>query len=188
MFAKKIIIGIKLFSGILITISVIAIIYNSSENKYYKKIENKKISNFFNYVEIENEKYIAIIEIPKINLKAGLVEKTSKNNTVEKNIQILKESSMPNKENTYLFLAAHSGSSNISYFKNIYKLNNKDKINIYYKNIKYTYIVNNKYKDNKTGIINIPKQTKTSLILTTCGKENNKQLIIISDLESKTKY
>ena len=63
--------------------------------------------------------YIALIKIPKINLKKGLCNINSKCNNVNQNIQILKDSDYPNVDGGNFILAGHSGTRNISYFKNL---------------------------------------------------------------------
>lgn len=188
---------IKIVSIILLSVSLLIIGYNESIKKNQKEIDNKMINKFFK-PEItqekelksnqSNEDYIAIVEIPKISLKTGLVEKNSKNNTVEKHIQILEQSTMPNESNSTLILAAHSGNSNVSYFKNLYKLNIEDNVNIYYKNIKYIYQISNIRKETKNGKITIINTNTPSLIMTTCDKENDKQLIVEAKLKEKATY
>ena len=64
---------------------------------------------------------------------------------------------MPNIENGNLILASHSGTSNISYFKNLYKMQEGNKIYIYYSGIKYVYVLNNIYDVNKTGEVEIKR-------------------------------
>ena len=59
--------------------------------------------------EIIQEEYIAILEIPKINFKRGLVAKDSINNTVDKNIMTMPISTMPDVDKGNFVLAAHSG-------------------------------------------------------------------------------
>ena len=62
------------------------------------------------------------MEIPSISLKTGLVDFKSSENNVNKRVQIIAGSQMPNIKKGNLILAAHSGTSNISYFKNLYKM------------------------------------------------------------------
>lgn len=134
--------------------------------------------------------YIAVLEIPSISLKRGLVSINDKNNNVNKNIEILKNSTMPDVENGNLILAGHSGSSYISFFKNLERLNNDNLIYIYYNNVKYTYKVVNSYLEIKDGNIVIHRNMdKTTLTLTTCSqKHKGKQLIVISELVKKENY
>ncbi len=93
---------------------------------------------------------------------------------------------MPDEENSIIFLAAHSGTGTIAFFKNLDKLIKGDKIELKYKNKIYQYQIDKIWEENKTGYIHINKTEKKQLILTTCSpKNNNKQLIINSNLISE---
>ena len=129
--------------------------------------------------------YVGVLEIPKINLRKGFTSIDDKNNDVNKNIEVLKESDMPNVVGGNLIVAGHSGTGRIAYFNNINKLTNKDVINIYYNNKKYIYEVVYKYEIDKKGIMNIKKdKNKTTLTLITCSTSNEKkQIVIISYLK-----
>lgn len=129
--------------------------------------------------------YVGVLEIPKINLRKGFTSIDDKNNDVNKNIEVLKESDMPNVVGGNLIIAGHSGTGRIAYFNNINKLTNKDVINIYYNNKKYIYEVVYKYEIDKKGIMNIRKdKNKTTLTLITCSTSNEKkQIVIISYLK-----
>lgn len=192
-----------IFGFSLIILSLSIVIYKHYSNYYENKLEENKIEIFFENSKKENKKndvniinnlklnenYIAIIEIPKISLKKGLYNINSKLNDVNKNIQILKESTMPNEENSNLILASHSGSSRRSYFKNINKLENEDLIYIYYDNIIYTYKVVDKYEIEKTGYAVIKENTnKKVLTLITCKINTNKQIVIVSELIDEKSY
>ena len=187
---KKLILGI-----IFICIGIISIITKNimikKETKYQKellnnfyqnneKIEAKQINN----KEIkEIEQYIAVLKIPIINLEKGLFNIESPNNNINKNIQILKESKMPDIENSNLILASHNGNTISSHFNEIHKLKNNDKVIIIYKEIEYQYKVVNSYVVEKTGEIEIIRDiNKNTLTLITCYG-NNKQLIIICELK-----
>lgn len=127
--------------------------------------------------------YIAYLKIPKINLIKGLVNKNSKFNNVDKNIQIIKESDMPDIVNGNLILAAHSGNSNISYFKDLNKLGVDDSIYIEYNNKQYGYKITDYYIVEKTGLVDIIRdENKTILTLITCVRNTNKQLVLICEL------
>lgn len=196
-----------LFGSLLIIIGFTLPIIKYSNNYYLEKRDEKKVEDFFNNtiikendINVKNEEiekieekviqeydYIAILEIPSISLKRGLVSKTDKNNRISKNIQILKESDMPNVLNGNLILASHSGSSNVSFFKNLFKLKNNDLIYVYYEGYKYTYKVTNSYLEVKDGNIFIKRNNNiNTLTLTTC--KDDMQLVIISELESKEIY
>ena len=51
-----------------------------------------------------------------------MVDFKSSENNVNEHVQIIAGSQMPNIKKGNLILAAHSGTSNISYFKNLYKM------------------------------------------------------------------
>ena len=125
--SQFIIVGSLLF--ILLGISIIGIKYFLNYEK--NRQEEKEITNFINEqkeiiesnhdsqsslpkednnYQPEKEEYVAVIEILKINLKKGLYSKDSKKNNVN-NIEILKESDMPDIKNGNFILAGHSGTS-----------------------------------------------------------------------------
>ena len=149
--------------------------------------EEKKGNNNNNKTPTSNKSYFGYIEIPKINLVQGLVPQDSKENNVNVNIQTIYPSDYPDKENGNLILAAHSGTSSISYFKNLYKLENDDQIYIIYKNNKYIYNIINIYTVPKNGSVSIYRPTdKTTVTLITCTKnDENTQTVYIGQLISK---
>ena len=117
--------------------------------------------------------YVGNISIPKIDLKRGFVRKDSKYNNVNRNIYIVPESDYPDKEGGNFILASHSGTSSISYFRNLYKLTLGDKVDITYNNKNYTYIITNIYTDLKDGDVAIKRnKNKTTLTLITCTRGN----------------
>lgn len=131
----------------------------------------------------DNTNYIAVIKIPKIGLEKGLCEKESYCNNVNRNIQILKESTYPDIENGNFILAGHSGTGRVSYFRNLNKLSQDDEVSIFYQGKEYRYKVVNIYDIEKTGIANIVRnKEKTTLTLITCRHNTNKQIIIICEL------
>lgn len=138
----------------------------------------------------DTSNYIGVLEIPKINLKRGFFSIDSKDNNVNKNIQVIKESDMPDVVNGNLIIASHSGNSYVSFFKDLYKLSNNDTAYIYYNGIKYTYIFTGKYDVEKTGEVAIHRDnTKSTLTLITCSKnDNTKQEVYILELESEEDY
>lgn len=123
--------------------------------------------------EKKKENYLGVLEIPKIYLKRGFYSLTSKKNNVDKNIQVIETSLMPEEKFSNLILASHSGSSKISYFKNLYKLELKDIAYIYYNEKKYIYELVNIYNEKKDGTITIKREfNQTNLTLITCDKKN----------------
>ncbi len=179
----------KIIGYFIIILSIINIIIKYSTTQNLKEKEEKNIAKYLAKSNDKNEKqnsFIAILEIPKINLKKGLYNINSKENNVDKNIEILHESQMPDINNGNFILASHSGTSKISYFKNLDKLNINDKLIIYYKTEKYTYKLVNIYEVDKTGSIEIIRNhNKRALTLITCNKNNkSKQLVFIAELDT----
>ena len=137
-----------------------------------KKVEKK--------VEVN---YIAVIKIPKIGLEKGLASKDSYWNNVNRNIQILTESDMPDVDKGNVILAGHSGNSGVSYFRKLNKLQIDDKVSISYNGKEYVYKMVNSYEIEKNGYAHILRNAeKTTLTLITCKHNTNKQLIVICEL------
>lgn len=177
-------------------------------NYYLDKQEDKAIQEYLDYkpdttVKVDNStttikeeketvtyNYIAVLEIPKISLKRGLFSINDKNNNVDKNVEILQNSDMPNVTNGTLALAGHSGNSRIAYFHRLYKLKENDQVFIYYQNEKYIYQVSKIERQDKDGTINFTKtKDTTELILTTCDQQNKgKQIVVVAKLVDKIPY
>ena len=140
-----------------------------------EKVEQTKSSNY---------DYIAVLRIPKINLKKGLVRKNSKYNNIEYNVTIHELSSRPDEINGNVILMAHSGTAYISYFNNLKYLNINDHIYLDYNNKTYNYKITNIYDVEKTGSLNIKRNNnKSTITLITCRDNSNKQIVIIGEIE-----
>lgn len=165
-----------------------------SVENFFEKVEpkNKNITNKKNLKENNKNliEYIAVLEIPKMKLKKGLVDPDSYSNNVNMNIQILKPYAMPNIKGSNLILASHSGSSRVAFFDDLNLLTKDDNIFIYYNNVRYSYKVIKKYEKKKDGTLIVSKKPKdTILTLTTCSKNSrDKQLIVVSVLSKSEKY
>ncbi len=169
----------KCYSLVILTLYLAACftIFNSTKTESINTKLNEKRT-----IPIEND-IIGKITIDKIHLQKPLYKIESKKNNVEENVTILKESTFPNKKESILFIAAHSGSSNISYFEHLNKLEKNDIIKIKFLNKEYFYQVASIWEENKSGHIHINKQYEKQLILTTCSPTHkDKQLIISSKL------
>ena len=148
--------------------------------------ESNEVQEEKKEISVSNEEYIAVIKIPKIGLEKGLFKKGSYNNNVNKNIQILDDSSYPDEENGNFILAGHSGSGRVAYFKNLHKLERDDQVSGFYNGAEYKYKVVNMYDIEKTGTANIIRNAnKSTLTLVTCRHNTNKQIIIICELVEK---
>lgn len=181
-----------LIIGIFLLFIYFSIIIYNYFNRVKLEINNKNyINNFFdttnNLNESKNDEYIAILEIPKINLKRGIYSIGNPLNNVDKNIYLVKESIFPGSNSiSHIILASHSGNSDISYFKNIKKLNLNDYIYFYYDNIRYMFKIVNIYEVNKTGNIELILNNN-DISLITC-KGENKQVIYNGILESSLPF
>ena len=201
--SKKVKRGVlTILSLFLITLSLVLFIF-----KYYpiyknKQTEKTEIKNFFNIQkkynialassqkevsEIDNtDSYIGIIEIPKIGLKKGFYSIKSNKNNVDINIEVLKESTMPDVLNGNLILASHSGNSRISYFRRLSEIRIDDYASIYFHGKKYSYKLVNRYDIPKTGKAIISRNGfKSTLTLITCKQKFNEQTIFIFELEEE---
>lgn len=187
-----------------IVISISFHLFDYINEVNYENINQEKIEDFFeienkdediitNETKLEdnkqNDNFMAVLEIPKINLKRGIYDKSNINNNVDKNIFILNESILPSEEvNSHILLASHSGNSYISYFRNLYKLNINDKVYFYYQGIKYIYEISDKYEIEKTGTIKLSFDNHDDITLITCINNTNKQLIYRGILIEKIEY
>ncbi len=131
------------------------------------------------------EEYLGIVDIPKINLYKGFYSKTSTLNNVKFNLYVLPVSAYPDTDRGNLIIAGHSGNYNNSYFSNLYLLEVGDDIIIHYNNKKYIYTITKIYFEDKDGSIRIIRNnSKTTLTLITCTKDdNNHQTVYISELK-----
>ena len=199
-YSITIIIGVSL-----LTLGFIFYGYNYYQKKTNDKIEEKSIEKFFeieeetsivedskeehHIIKKDDEIYIGVLEIPKINLKKGLVDKTSPKNNVNKNIYLLKETILPDEQAiSHILLAAHSGNSYVSFFKNLRKLEITDKVYFYYKGMKYIYEIFDKYEIEKTGVAKLNQTNMSDITLITCISGTNKQIIYIAKLIDEEKY
>ena len=132
-----------------------------------------------NYSLKKDEEVIGKLIIKKLNINHNLYDINNPQNNVDKNISILNGSIFPPSKESIIFIAAHSGTGKIAYFKNLDLLKQNDIVTFIYKNKKYNYIVKEKWETNKNGYINVPKESTEQLILTTCSpNQEQKQLII----------
>ena len=166
--------------------TLILIIYLITCYFIYIKLQTKikTIAPPITEYKIEPNEAVGTLIINKLNINNNLYPIDNIHNNIEENITILKETIEPDKDNSIIFLAAHSGTGKTAFFKNLDKLNKGDEITLIYKDKTYNYIINSIWEENKTGYIHINKEDKKQLILTTCSPtKNNKQLVINSILK-----
>ena len=137
-----------------------------------------KISD--NKIIIKNNKYGEII-IDKINLNEELFPINSDENTIERHVSILKDST---KE--LIIIAAHSGTGPLAYFQNLDKLEINDEIILLIKNKQSIYKVKDIWEEKKNGYININKEKTNQLILTTCSPNKEGYQLVINCIEKES--
>lgn len=183
-----IIVGISLF--------VFYFVYNVSLNKKYEDDMNDYIDETSQIVDKEEESiieepqeekkettssitYTAVLEIPKINLKRGVVNNTKNFRSINYAISVDNSSKYPN-ENGNFILYSHSGNSSIAFFNKLYKVDKDDDIYVYYNGIKYHYKVVKKYDIEKTGKAKvISSKSDKYITLITCNQSRNGYQIVI---------
>lgn len=140
--------------------------------------------------EVITESYVAVLEIPEIDLRKGIYALGSRYNTVSRNVSILSPSDYPDVQGGNFVLAAHSGNGYLSFFRNLYKLKTGAYAYVYYNNTKYSYMITYIYKQQKTGTINVYRPYgKTTLMLITCTKDDEStQTVYVAELMSQEPY
>lgn len=136
-------------------------------------------------VKVKNEKknkinYTAILEIPVISLKSGIVNSTKNFYSINYAISADKSSNYPNEYGNFI-LYAHSGNSSIAYFKHLINVNIDDDIYVYFNGTKYHYIIFDKYDIEKTGKAVFKRPLNNNYItLITCNQNRNGYQIILT--------
>lgn len=133
---------------------------------------------------INYDKYLGVLEIPRISLKRGFYDTSSPYNNIEQNVTLVKGSTMPDVVNGNLILMAHSGDAYISFFAYLYRLKAGSDVFITYNKVKYHYRIVNIYDVEKDGTVSIYRNyDKTTLTLITCTKnDQTKQTVYIAEL------
>ena len=123
--------------------------------------------------------YTAVLEIPKISLKRGVVDNTKNFNSIRYAISVDNSSQYPN-ENGNFILYSHSGNSNIAFFSKLNQVEKNDDIYVYYNGITYHYRVVKKYDIEKTGKAKVINSSESKYItLITCNQNRRGYQIVI---------
>ena len=139
--------------------------------------ESKVLKN-----EVLEDEYLGIISIPKIGLRKKLYDIGSYRNDVDRNIEVLDSSKMPDVMGGNFILAAHNGNTSLGYFRDLHKLKVGDEVTIDYKNKNYVYEVSKIYDVLKTGEVAIKRdKSQSTITLITC-LGNDRQLVVIGYL------
>lgn len=201
--------NLKTIGKLLILLSLTTLLSYKIYNYYYEKKDADVINSYIEETsriieeeniavpleETKNEikkvdiKYTAVLEIPSINLKRGVVDSTKNFNSINYAISVDKHSNYPNKVGNFI-LYAHSGNSNISYFKKLIDVEINDNVFVYYKGIKYNYKIFNKYNIEKNGTVNVLSSNENKYItLITCNqKRKGYQVVLVGKLVEQNNY
>ena len=160
-------------------------IETTEDSEDIQEEQREEIKTQTNY----NIPYTAILEIPKISLKRGVVDSTKNFKSINYAISVDNSSQYPNEKGNFI-LYAHSGNSSIAYFKNLYNVQMNDDVFVYYNGVKYHYIIYEKYNIKKTGKASIIKSKEEKYItLITCDKnKKNEQIVILGKLINEKNY
>lgn len=133
---------------------------------------------------VDYDKYLGVLEIPRISLKRGFYGIDSPYNDIKYNVSVVNGSLMPDVDRGNLILMAHSGDAYISYFAYLYKLKIGSDIYVTYNKVKYHYKLVNIYDVPKDGSVTIIRNyDKTTLTLITCTKDDSaKQTVYIAEM------
>ena len=158
---------------------------NNSDSSNIPIEEQTENNGSNNVVRAENfDKYLGILEIPKIRLKKGFYNVDSRYNSIQYNVTVIQGSTFPDVAGGNLMLMAHSGTAYISYFRYLYKLQVGDMAYVTYGGNKYQYRIVNIYNVDKTGSVTIQRNFDvTTLTLITCTyNDDTKQTVYIAEL------
>lgn len=129
---------------------------------------------------INYDKYLGVLEIPRIGLKRGFYGFDSRFNDIQYNVTVVRGSTMPDVVNGNLILMAHSGNTYVGYFAYLYQLQIGNDAYVTYNGNRYHYKLVNIYNVPKVGKVRVVRSfNKTTLTLITCTK---------NDLSSQTVY
>ena len=154
------------------------------DDKSDKKSEAKQTETLKSEaLKVTNDEKQGVVEIPKINLKRYLYKVDAYQNNVNKNIEVLKSSDMPDVKDGNLILAGHNGNTSVGHFRNLHKLSLGDDIIVNYKGKSYNYEVSKIYDVLKTGTVAIKRdKNKNTITLITC-LGSDRQLVVIGYLK-----
>lgn len=150
------------------------------------------ITNFNSLVDVISfesdfyiEEEIMTLSIPVINVNNKVYSIDSILNDIDKNVQIMEFSDMPDDVNGNVILGGHSGTGPTAYFSNFDKLNLGDDIYIYMKDIVYHYKIIDIYTDSKNGsiVLNYSSLKKRTITLFTCNPNDKlTYLVVVGEL------
>ena len=128
--------------------------------------------------------YIGYLEVPSLNIKRGFTDFNNPDNRLSRNILLVQGSTMPDVKNGNLILAGHNGRSRVSFFNDLYKIQDGAHAYVTYNGKVYDYLYKRQYDVPKVGTITIERDGGVNtLTLITCHQRyNNKQVVYIFEL------
>lgn len=160
------------------------------------RIQEQKVDEEIKRQEVEENpkssyqiNYTAVLEIPKIHLKRGVVNNTKNFNSINYAISVDNSSNYPDVKGNFV-LYAHSGNSPIGYFSRLIDININDDIYVYFNGIKYHYSIFEKYDIEKNGKAKVLSSKDSNYItLITCNqKRKGYQLVLVGKLVNQINY
>ena len=159
--------------------------YNYYKDKQYnEEAVDAVLNNRTDSISNDKYRYKAILEIPSIGLKRGILDINNKYNFAKYNIELVKE------EDDMIVLASHNGNNYNSYFGKLKNISLGDEINYYYNGKIYKYIYTDSYEIRKDGYADIyRKKSENSIILVTCkDNSDDAQIVFIGYLNDILEY
>lgn len=194
---------------ILVIIGLLVIAFYYTYNKSIESKDNDDMNNYIEETSITEEMesqineetkvsdiqsdsnivYTAVLEIPKINLKRGVVDSTRNFKSINYAISVDNNSNYPNEKGNFI-LYSHSGNSSIAFFHKLNKVEIDDDIYVYYNGTKYHYVVYEKYDIEKTGKAKIiSKKDNNYITLITCNQsKKGYQIVVLGKLIDTVNY
>ena len=142
----------------LILLFLILLISDQKDNVVNSHNYRSSLTDSFYQKDIAHSSFYMQLEIPKIALSQKIYTLDSNLNQIKYHVTLLPASTLPNTENSEIFLAAHAGSSKISYFRNLNLLTEDDVAYLTYEGYKYTYQVKDIKVTPKTDYVTIQKK------------------------------
>jgi len=194
----------------LILLAIMVLVFNFIYQRNLEKDNNINVENYIEDTSVENSSeenniveenvteeekpvyqinYTAVLEIPSIDLKRGVVNNTSNFKSINYAISVDNSSKYPNEFGNFI-LYAHSGNSSIGFFTKLVNVNIDDDVYVYYNGIKYHYSIFDKYDIEKTGKAEvITSNNEKYITLITCNqKRKGYQIVLIGKYVDEINY
>ncbi len=158
--------------------------------RYYSDVKNNDkgvnavINGSTNDINNDKYRYKAVLDIPSVKIKRGILDIDNTYNKAKYNVELVKE------DDDIIVLASHNGNNYNSFFGNLKNISLGDEINYYYNGKLYKYIYTDSYEIIKNGYADIYRREgeKTIALITCKDNSNDGQIVFIGYLESILEY